>query len=142
MLFSNASDLLFSILFADDTSVFIEGYEYDKMIEIFNKEMKKIDTWLECNGLVINTDKTHYMVFHRAKFKSTNKDIYIRDIKIKRVTSVKFSGLIIDYQLKWIEHIQYIKNKVSKSIDILCKVRNYLDKTTGRYYISHSFIPI
>ena len=79
--FSNASELLFSILFADDTSVFIEGYEYDKMVEILNKEMKKIDTWLECNGLVINTDKTHYMVFHRAKFKSTNKDIYIRDIK-------------------------------------------------------------
>ena len=128
--FSNASELLFSILFADDTSVFIEGYEYDKMIEILNKEMKKIDTWLECNGLVINTDKTHYMVFHRAKFKSTNKDIYIRDINIKRVTSVKFLGLIIDDQLKWLEHIQYIKNKVSKSIGILCKVRNYLDKTT------------
>ena len=73
--FSNDSELLFSILFADDTSVFIEGYQYDKMIEIWNKEMKKIDTWLECNGLVINTDKTHYMVFHRAKFKSTNKDI-------------------------------------------------------------------
>ena len=128
--FLNASELLFSILFADDTSVFIEGYEYDKMIEILNKEMKKIDTWLECNGLVINTDKTHYMVFHRAKLKSTNKDIYIRDIKIKRVTSVKFLGLIIDDQLKWIEHIQYIKNKISKSIGILCKVRNYLDKTT------------
>ena len=47
------------------------------MIEILNKEMKKIDTWLECNGLVIDIDKTHHMVFHRAKFKSTNKDIYI-----------------------------------------------------------------
>ena len=100
------------------------------MIEILNKEMKKIDTWLECNGLVINTDKTHYMVFHRAKFKSTNKDISFRDIKIKRVTSVKFLGLIIDDQLTWLEHIQYIKNKVSKSIGILCKVRNCLDKTT------------
>ena len=113
--FSNASELLFSILFADDTSVFIEGYEYDKMIEILSKEMKKIDSLLECNGLVINTDKTRYMVFHRAKFKSTNKDIYIRDIKIKRVTSVKLLGLIIDDQLKWLEPIQYIKNKVSKS---------------------------
>ena len=28
--FSRASDKLFSILYADDTSVFIEGYEYDK----------------------------------------------------------------------------------------------------------------
>ena len=69
------------------------------MIEILNKEMKKIDTWLECNGLVINTDKTHHMVFHRAKFKSTNRYIYIRDIKIKRVTNAKFLCLIIDDQL-------------------------------------------
>ena len=52
------------------------------MIEILNKEMKKIDTWLECNGLVINPDKTHYMVFHRTKFKSINKDINIRDIQL------------------------------------------------------------
>ena len=52
------------------------------------------------------------MVFHRAKYKSTNKDIYIRDIKIKGVTSVKFLGLIIDDQLKWLEQIQYIKTKV------------------------------
>ena len=98
MFFQMFQNFYFSILFAYDTSVFIEGYEYDKMIEILNKEMKKIDTWLECNGIVINTDKTHYIVFHRAKFKSTNKDIniYIRDIKIKRVTSVKFLGLIID----------------------------------------------
>ena len=75
--FSNAAELLFSILFAGETTVFIEGYEYDKMIEILNKEMKKIDTWLEYNRLVTNTDKIYYMVFHRAKFKSTNKDIYI-----------------------------------------------------------------
>ena len=32
--FSKASEKLFSILYADDTSVFIEGYEYDKLIEI------------------------------------------------------------------------------------------------------------
>ena len=32
--FSRASELLFSILFADDTSVFIKGTNYDKMIDI------------------------------------------------------------------------------------------------------------
>ena len=36
---------------------------------------------------------------------------------------------IIDDQLKWLAHIQYIKNKVSKSIGIIYKVCNYLDKT-------------
>ena len=39
--FSRASDLLFSILFADDTSVFIEGQSYTGVIETLNKDLKK-----------------------------------------------------------------------------------------------------
>ena len=40
--FSRASEKLFFILYADDTSVFIEGYEYDKLIEIMNNVMKRL----------------------------------------------------------------------------------------------------
>ena len=29
-----------------------------------NYEMKQVDSWLQANGLVINQEKTHYMVFH------------------------------------------------------------------------------
>ena len=39
---SRCSDLLFSILFADDTSIFIEGTNYDKIIYILNKELKQM----------------------------------------------------------------------------------------------------
>ena len=39
-------------------------------------------------------------------------------------------GIIINDQLKWLEHIQYIFIKVSKSVGILCKVQKYLDKQT------------
>ena len=38
--FSRSSDLLFYILFADDTSVFLEGTSYDKIIDIVNKELE------------------------------------------------------------------------------------------------------
>ena len=44
--FSRASELLFSILFADDTSVFIEGTNYDKVIDILNTELKQIRVWV------------------------------------------------------------------------------------------------
>ena len=40
--FSRVSDLMFSILIADDTSVFIEGANDDKIIDIFNTELKQI----------------------------------------------------------------------------------------------------
>ena len=39
--FSRVSELLFSIIFADDTSVFIEGTHYEQVISILNKELKK-----------------------------------------------------------------------------------------------------
>ena len=55
--FSRSSDLLFSILFADDTSVFIEGTNYDKIIAILNKELKQIDIWLKVNKLTIHIYK-------------------------------------------------------------------------------------
>ena len=55
------------------------------MIEILNKEMKKTDTWLECNGLVIDIDKTHHMVFHRAKYKSTNYIFGILKLNVLQV---------------------------------------------------------
>ena len=61
------------------------------------------------------------MVFHRARIKTKSSEI--RGNKIVRVFSTKFLGIIIDDQLKWLEYIQYIKNKVSKSVGILCKVQ-------------------
>ena len=36
--FARSSDLLFSILFADDTSVFIERHSYAEVIEILNND--------------------------------------------------------------------------------------------------------
>ena len=127
--FSRASDLLFSILFADDTTVLIEGYSYNNIITLLNNELINIDTWLQANKLTININKTHYMIFHRARLKPTI-DVLIRQDKISltKSTSTKFLGIIIDNKLKWTEHITYVKNKISKSSGILFKARNYLDK--------------
>ena len=52
--FSRGGDVLFSILFADDTSAFIEGMNYDKVIDILNQEFKRIYIWLKANKLTIN----------------------------------------------------------------------------------------
>ena len=51
--FAKSSDLLFSILFADDTSVFIEGHSYAVVIEIINNELLKVSDWLLANKLTI-----------------------------------------------------------------------------------------
>ena len=128
--FSRASDLLFSILFADDTTVLIEGQNYNNIIFTLNTELQKLDVWLQANKLTLNTAKTHYMVFHRERIKCKTEKIIIRNNEIAAVKSTRFLGVIIDDKLKWKEHLQYIKNKISKSIGIIYKIRPYLDKAT------------
>ena len=44
--FSKVSYRLFSILFADDTSVFIDGTAYSSIIKDMNTELEKVDKWL------------------------------------------------------------------------------------------------
>ena len=123
-------------MFADDTSVFIEGSCYETIINIMNVELSKISIWLKANKLTINIQKTFYMVFHRAKIKKTTQTVMIQDTHILALNNTKFLGVIIDNKLKWNEHITYIKNKISKSIGILYKSRNYLNRHTLRnlYY--------
>ena len=42
---ANVSDILFSILFADDTSVFIQGDQLDDITNKMNLELKKLVAW-------------------------------------------------------------------------------------------------
>ena len=131
--FSRSSDLLFSIIFADDTSVFIEGTQFDEIIKVLNNELEKVNVWLKANKLTINIQKTHYMMFHRTKIKKKNrKQIIICGNDINYASSTKFLGVIIDNKMSWAEHILYIKNKISKSVGIINKVRNFVDKQTLR----------
>ena len=72
------------------------------------------------------------MVFHRARIKQGYNKNFIRNTEISSVRSTKFLGVIIDDELNWKEHIQYIKNLISKSIGILYNVRPYLCTGTLR----------
>ena len=76
------------------------------------------------------------MIFHRSRIKTVDHDLIFNGNVVKRVTSTKFLGIIVDDQLKWKQHIDYIKIKISKSIGIIYKARNYVNRHTLRnlYY--------
>ena len=132
--FSKSSQLLFSILFADDTTVPIEAKEYEGLIMALNNELHKFSTWLDANKLSISTKKTHFMVFHRSRIKTNDVNVIKQQNIIERVNSTKFLGLIIDDKLKWHELIQLVIHKIARSF--LNKIRHYLNKQTllNMYY--------
>ena len=54
--------------------------------------------------------------------------VCMNGMKLERTDCFKYLGLILDSNITWTRHISYIKNKVSKGIGIMYKVRQYLDK--------------
>ena len=103
---------LFTILFADDTTILIEGTQVNSMITSLNSELAKLTDWLKANKLSINVSKTHYMVFHRSRRKLDKGDIILDNTIIKQVSFTKYLGIIIDDKLKWIHHIYILKEWV------------------------------
>ena len=59
----NASAVLFSLLFADDTNVFATGKNLSNLVESMNTEFKKLIEWMHFNKLSLNIKKTKYMLF-------------------------------------------------------------------------------
>ena len=68
------------------------------------------------------------MMFHRTRIKYNHRDITINSKNVTYTKNTKFLCVIIDNKLTWSYHINYIKNKISKSIGIIHKTRNFLTK--------------
>ena len=87
--------------------------------------MCKFQNWSLANRLSINYSKTCYLLI-------TNRNIQLEPILyhnrsiLDRKNSIKFLGVIIDAPLKFDLHVNYICKKISKSIGILYKLKDFL----------------
>ena len=126
---STVSERLFFYMFTDDTNAFITGKSLTELETSLNHELSLLYEWLKCNKLSLNITKTHYMVFRSPRKKcSTNLAIQIDNRVIERVVKTKFLGVILDEQLSFKQHVTYVKNKLSKSIGIIKKAKQVLNK--------------
>ena len=136
---AKVSENLFFILFADDTTVLIDGTNINTMIATLNCELAKLTEWLNANKLLINVSKSHYMLFHRSRRKINKGNILLDTTILSQVTYTKFLGVILDDKLKWTHHLSYIKNKISKGMGIILKARKVLKKKV-LLQLYHSFV--
>ena len=62
-----------SLMFADDTSIFLQNNDIKKFFDTYNKELQLVDQWLIANRLSVNVSKTKYVLFKTAQSKLTTK---------------------------------------------------------------------
>ena len=63
----NASNILSFLLYADDSNMFHFHVNLKELVIEINRELKNISEWFRCNKLLINMDKTHFLIFSRKR---------------------------------------------------------------------------
>ncbi len=123
----NVSKLLKCVLFADDTTLYCSGKNLEQLLTTAENELNILKNWFDINKLLLNLNKTKFILFGTRHIKSQVK-IKVNCIEIERVYDNKFLGVIIDDKLCWKPHINNVKTKMSKTMAILYETKDFLNK--------------
>jgi hypothetical protein len=140
----NVSEL-FKLLFADDTCALHADKNFSDMMLFVNAEIQKILNWFSANKLVVNVSKCKYILFHNkgkiipnnpkvvfnynvAGTQNPNLDLLIPIDRIKGDETYKYLGILLDENLNFNKHVDYVCNKLSKSLFCINRVKSILKK--------------
>ena len=65
----NSSKLLSFYLIADDTNIYSESNDLPKLVKVVTKNLR-FESWLDCNKLAINIDRTNFVFFYSPRKRS------------------------------------------------------------------------
>jgi len=122
--FQNAVDYV-PRLYADDTCLIV----YDKSHErdILKTEFDKISLWMKANRLTINPQKSSILpISPVVQLAPMKLEVNINQHALKSCDTLKYLGIILDYQLNFKQHISKITKQVAKATGILWKARKFL----------------
>ena len=123
----NSTSVLSFYLFADDTNIYFEAENLDKLQRIVNNELKKVKQWLDVNKLSLNSDKTNFIIFKSPQHSSLGTaNIKIGNQPVKQSRYVKFLGVLLDENLSWKYHLSELSKKLARTCGMFFKIRHFL----------------
>ena len=102
--------------YADDIMILVPGTDPDTMVQIMNKNIRKIESWGSENGLMFNPDKTVAVHFTFAR-KLRWQEVKVGGKLIEYSTDMKYLGVTLQQKLSWGKHVT---DKVKKATKVMC----------------------
>lgn len=120
------------IMFADDTIIFTVTDKIKQAQKDMNEYLQKIANYVSCWKLKLNEKKTELISivgYHKDLSKSVRKNALNIDLKINGTNiigykKVKYLGIVISSNFKFIEHVNHMLNKVNLAKCLLKRAFN------------------
>ena len=116
-------------MYADDTSITYAGKDLNEIDDYLNNDLKSVNTWLSSNKLTLNLTKTEFLIItsrQRRVYLSDNPSLTINNFPIEQVSSTKSLGVIIDENLSWNTHIKTVCKKISSTLGLIKRIRDFV----------------
>ena len=99
-------------MFADNTALYYSCNNTDEILRRLNDDLESISRWIKLNGLALNPKKCEYMVIGSPKRLNHVKfgTLMLNGVAIKRVETLKYLGIVLDSNMSWSSHIEYLCN--------------------------------
>ena len=90
----------------------------NECFEDVQKDIDLITNWITSNCLTINENKSVWMLISK-KHQPVTATLYIGTSQLKRVSEVKYLGVLIAQNLSWENHIQSVVCKAKQKLGVL-----------------------
>lgn len=119
--------------FADDTQFTMAAKTEADLKNGMKQGMVIIERWMRVNKLLVNQKKTMFMLYGRsANYYPWIEEIELVNGSIKRTSTVRYLGVIVDECLSFKDHIAFISTKLAKNVGTLRKLKNFFPKKVIR----------
>ncbi len=128
-------DLTNIVMYADDSTMFSAAHTLTELQEHLSDELLTITKWVRINKLILNWEKTKYIVFSNknSMTKAAHLNLFITGVPVEQVTHVKLLGVMLDNTLSWSKHIDNIVSTMGKGMVVAC-----IDRSIHAYKYIHS----
>ena len=115
------------MIYADDSTIILDGVNLDNIISKANDILSRISSWSRMNRLKINPNKTKAIVFRtKNKVLTTHQPLVLESVPIDVVDTHKKLGLHFSSNLGWDTHVNFVCKKLSSVTGVMSRCRNIL----------------
>lgn len=117
-------------MFADDTLITTSAPTLIEAVQKVNEDLENLRKWLMFHKLSLNISKTKYMVMSIRTKIECEENIKVDNQIIERVKQYKYLGVVIDENLNFNDHLDYIAKKMNKKLGLFNRIKDKLPLET------------
>ena len=116
------------LLFADDTTVLYSAPTFNELQLQICHSFTKITLWLHANRLSLSIPKTFYQLYAPGNAEIAGLSIPVGGVNLKRASTVRYLGVLVDEDLKFKSHIAKVSSLTSRNLGIISRAKYLLNK--------------